>query len=134
MQVLQIGGMIVKRYAAYNGLHTLSMATSSDGIYWEKANGRKALTGLLGPQELGPSVYFDGQAYFMLYNRNLDRQWATYAASSSDGIHWQPAFDGEPVLGPPPAGNFGTAGPGRNHSVHPSQILIQGRRVRVWYG
>lgn len=134
MHVLQIGGRFVMWYGAYNGLHTLAMATSSDGIHWEKANGGKALTGLLGPQELGPSVYFDGQAYFMLYNRNLDQQWATYAASSSDGIRWQAAFDGKPVLGPPPAGNFGTAGLSKNHSVHPSQILLRGRRVRVWYG
>lgn len=125
MHVLQIGGRFVMWYGAYNGLHTLAMATSSDGIYWEKANGGKALTGLLGPEQLGPSVYFDGQAYFMLYDRNLNRYWATYAASSSDGIHWQPAFDGKPVLGPPPAGSFGTAGPGETIQSIPHRFLFK---------
>ena len=81
----------------------------------------------------GDAATSEGQAYFMLYNRNLGRQWATYAATSGEGIHWIPTFKGQPALGPPPAGNFGTAGPGRNHSVHPSQILIQGPRIRVWY-
>ena len=121
-------------YGAYNGVHTLAMATSSDGIHWEKMNEGKPLPGLLGPEQLGPSVYFDGRQDFLLYNRNLGGQWATYAASSSDGIHWQSAFYGQPVLGSPSAGSFGTAGVGRNHSVHPSQMLIQGRRVRAWYG
>lgn len=133
MHVLRISGRFVMWYGAYNGVHTLGIATSSDGIRWEKINQGKAVTGLLGPEQLGPSVYFDGARYFMLYNRNFGRQWATYGATSIDGIHWVPAFEGQPVLGPPPAGNFGTAGQGRNHSVHPSQILVEGRRVRVWY-
>jgi hypothetical protein len=133
MHVQQISNRFVMWYGAYNGVHTLAMAMSPDGIHWEKVNGGKALTGLAGPGQLGPSVYFDGREYFMLYNSYLNQQWATFAASSSDGVHWHQAFRDKPVLGLPPASNFGTAGPGRNHSVLPSQIIIQGRRIRVWY-
>ena len=69
-----------------------------------------------------------------MYNKDLNGSWATFSATSDDGIHWQPANNSQPLLGPPPAGNFDSAGDGRNHSVHPSQILVVGNKVRVWYG
>jgi len=134
MHVLQIDDKFVMWYGAYNGRHTLAMATSPDGLRWTKANGGEPVIGLLGKQQLGPTVHFDGRRYYLLYEKNLNHSWAMFAATSDDGIHWQTANYGEPVLGPPPTGNFGTAGEGRNHSVHPSQIIILGWRVCVWYG
>jgi hypothetical protein len=91
-------------------------------------------SGLDGNQQLGPSLCFDGSQYLMLYNKDLNHSWATFAADSSDGIRWRPAYRRQPLLGPPADGNFGTAGKGRNHSVHPSQMIGVGNRIRVWYG
>ena len=134
MHVLRSEGKFVMWYGAYNGKHTLMMATSPDGVHWTKANDGQPVTGLDGSQQLGPSAYFDGRRYLMLYNKDLNGSWATFSATSDDGINWKPANDSQPLLGPPPTGNFDTAGKGRNHSVHPSQILLIGNKVRVWYG
>ena len=133
MHVLKIGDAFVMWYGAYDGHHSLGMAKSRDGVHWTKANQGRSLSGLQGKEQLGPSVYFDGRRYFMLYNRPLNNSWVTFAATSENGTHWKPAYDGKPVLGVPPTGNFGTAGSGRNHSVHPSQFVILGRKARVWY-
>lgn len=134
MHVIRRGDEFVMWYGAYNGRHTLAVATSPDGIHWVKANDGNPVTGLEGEQQLGPSVYFDGNRYFMFYNKDLDGSWAIFSATSHDGFHWTPANSSQPILGPPPPGNFGSAGKGRNHSVHPSKIVIVGNRVRVWYG
>ncbi len=133
MHVLRIGAQFVMWYGAYDGRHSLGLATSSDGIHWTKGNSGRSIVGLAGKEQLGPSVYHDKGRYFMLYNKSLDRSWATFAATSSDGIHWRPVSS-QPLLTPPSAGSFGTAGPGRNHSVHPSQLLLDRNKVRVWYG
>ena len=46
-------------------------AESKDGIHWTRTNAGQSVTGLEGRQQLGPSVYFDGQKNFMAYNRRL---------------------------------------------------------------
>ncbi len=69
----------------------------------------------------------------MLYGADKGGQWKTYTATSDDGIRFQQLRGDEPILGPAPAGHFDTAGVGRNHCVHPSQFIINGNRVRVWY-
>jgi predicted GH43/DUF377 family glycosyl hydrolase len=134
MHVLRIDGKFVMWYGAYGGSHSLGIATSDDGIHWTKGNNGKSLTGLRGREQLGPSVYFDGRKYLMLYQTNVKNQWTSFAATSDNGIDWAPAWDNKPVLGTPPKGNFDTAGPGRNHSVHPTKFIIAGKKVRLWYG
>jgi hypothetical protein len=121
-------------YGPYNGQHHIALAKSTDGIHWEKQNGGSPVEGLAGREQLGPSVYFDGQRFFMLYNHDWEKSWAIFKATSDDGIHWQPIDDAEPLLGTPPEGNFATAGPGRNHSSHASQIIFDGKRAMFWYG
>ena len=134
MHILFIDGQFVMWYGAYDGVHRLAIATSPDGIHWTKGNHGKPLTGLQGNQQLGPSVYYDAGRYFMLYNTDWRGGWSTYAATSDDGIHWTPVRSGQPVLGPPPTGNFDEAGRGRNFCVHPTKILIRDGNARVWYG
>ena len=134
MHVLRIDGQYVMWYGAYDGMHRLGIATSPDGIHWTKGNHGKPLTGLRGKQQLGPSVYYQAGRYFMLYNTDWRGGWSTYAATSDDGIHWTQLHDGQPVLGAPPAGNFDEAGRGSNFCVHPTKMLIQADKVRVWYG
>lgn len=139
--VIRRGDEFVMWYGAYNGTHTIGLATSTDGIYWQKQNGGRSLPGLHGGKQLGPSVYFDGRRYLMLYNTtrktpNGGTQWTLYAATSKNGIQWKPARDNNPLLGPAPPGNFGSADgkTGNNHAVHPTKMIIHGDRIRIWYG
>ena len=138
--IIRHSGAFVMWYGAYNGKHTIGLATSPDGIRWSKGNRGRSLTGLAGPKQLGPSVYFDGKRYVMYYNTIVEVKtggslWTMFAASSDDGIHWKPAREGRPILGPAPAGNFGSANgkKGNNHSVHPTKLVVLRDRVRVWY-
>ena len=139
--VIRRGHQFVMWYGAYNGKHTIGIATSPDGIHWKKGNGGNSLAGLAGPKQLAPSVYFDGHGYLMFYNTiqptpNGGTIWTLFAATSSDGIRWNPALDGKRVLGAAAAGNFGSADgrKGNNHCVHPTKILFLNNRMRVWYG
>ena len=134
MQVLRIDDKFVMWYGAYGGSHTLGIATSPDGIHWTKGNGGNSLTGLKGQQQLGPSVYFDGRKYLMLYQTIDGGGWNCFAAVSDNGVDWKPAWDNKPLLGPAPKGNFDTAGEGRNYCVHPTKFVVAGDKVRVWYG
>ena len=62
--------------------------------------------------------------------------WTTLAATSDNGVDWQPALDHQPVLGAAPPGNFGSAAgtKGNNHVTHPSKMIFIDGHVRVWYG
>jgi hypothetical protein len=139
--VIRRGDQFVMWYGAYNGTHTIGIATSRDGIDWNKGNGGAPLSGLAGPKQLGPSVYFDGHDYLMFYNTiqptpNGGTIWTLFAATSSDGIRWKPALGGERVLGAAPEGNFGSADgrKGNNHCVHPTKLVVLKNRIRLWYG
>jgi len=141
MHVIRRGNEFVMWYGAYNGKHTIGLATSPDGIRWTKQNGGDSLPGLAGPKQLGPSVHFDGNRYLMFYNTIVEiptggSLWTMFAATSGDGIQWKPALGGKPVLGPAPPGNFGSADgkKGNNHSVHPSKLIVIKDRLRIWYG
>ena len=139
MHILRIDrdGQTVFRmwYGAYNGAHRLAVAESPDGLRWTRAFDGRPIAGLRGggQGQVGPSVYFDGHRYFMLYCGDVGNQWKTYSAVSDDGFVFRQLNDGHPVLGPPPTGNFGSAGQGGNHSVHASQMILMNNRVRVWY-
>jgi len=139
--VIRRGDQFIMWYGAYNGRHTIGLATSKDGIHWQKQNGGRSLPGLKGGKQLGPSVYYDGRQYLMLYNTirktpNGGSQWTLYLAISKDGIHWKQARNNVPLLGSAPPGNFGSADgkKGNNHAVHPTKIIIVKGRARIWYG
>ena len=128
-------------YGAYDGLHTIGLATSPDGIVWTKQNDGRSLPGLAGEQQLGPTVYFDGSRYLMFYNTGAKVPtgggiWTLFAATSDDGITWQPVMDGRQLLGPAPVGNFASADGiiGNNHAVHPTKLIFAGGQVLIWYG
>lgn len=139
--VIRRGREFVMWYGAYNGKHTIGLATSPDGIRWTRQNGGRSLPGLAGPKQLGPSVHFDGNRYLMYYNTVIEvptggSLWTMFAATSRNGVRWKPALGGRPVLGPAPPGNFGSADgkKGNNHSVHPSKLIVLEDRARAWYG
>ncbi|MBI85462.1 MAG: hypothetical protein CMJ81_19895 [Planctomycetaceae bacterium] len=138
--VIRQGDKFLMWYGAYNGTHTIGLATSEDGVHWHKENDGKSLSGLNGRQQLGPSVYFDGDCYLMFYNTiqqtpNGGALWTLFPASSSDGILWKPALDHQPILGAAPTGNFGSADgkTGNNHAVHPTKMVFFNHSVRMWY-
>ncbi|MBM81810.1 MAG: hypothetical protein CMJ78_14635 [Planctomycetaceae bacterium] len=136
LKVNRSGGNIFRMwYGAYNGDHTLAVAESNDGLKWKRTHGGKPITGLQGGAQgqLGPSVHFDGKRYFMLYCGDVGGQWKTYSAVSDDGFHFRQLNSGRPVLGTPQKGNFDTAGVGKNHSVHASQMIFAKGRIRTWY-
>ena len=136
------GDEFVMWYGAYNGKHTIGIATSPDGVHWKKENGGQPVSGLQGTEKLGPSVHYDGSRYLMFYNTAWSSAggpqglWTTFAATSDNGVDWQPALDHQPVLGAAPPGNFGSAAgtKGNNHVTHPSKMIFIDGRVRVWYG
>ncbi len=139
--VIRRGDEYVMWYGAYDGIHRIGVATSPDGIRWTKANGGRPVAGLRGGQQLGPSVYFDGRRYLMLYNTDWSTGggptglWTAFGATSPDGIRWEPAWDHRSVLGPAPPGNFGSANVtvGNNHVTHPTKMIWYDGGVRVWY-
>ena len=115
-------------YGAYNGTHTIMAARSTDGVTWTKV----PLSGL-PPDALGPSVTLAGGAFHMFYSQPLAGRWTMVAATSPDGLSWTPVSGSAAILGGAPAANFDAGGAGQNHSVHPSQLLVEGSRIRVWY-
>ena len=133
MHVLRIDDQFVMWYGTASP-HKIAVATSPDGVHWTKGNGGKPVAGLQGEHHLGPSVYFDGDRYLMLYQTSHGGGWHSFAATSDDGVNWTPAWDNKPVLGPAPKGNFDTAGKGANYCVHPTKFIVTGNKVRVWYG
>jgi len=132
MHVLMIKKEFVMWYGAYGGQHKLGIATSFDGIHWTKENGGRPVSGLLGEEQLGPSVYFDGHRYLLFYSTVVNQQWVMFAASSPDGVNWLPL--NYPVLDQAPEDNFDSAGPGRNHSVHPSQLIFFNPKALFFFG
>ncbi|MEQ8328851.1 MAG: hypothetical protein RH859_00155 [Longimicrobiales bacterium] len=138
---LQVTGAAVLRrgdgwmmwYGAYSPEHdhTLMAAASSDGVDWTRLNGAQPVRGLsdAGAQVLGPSVIHDGDRYLMFYSRPVEGRWVMFAATSSDGIDWRPSRADAPVF---PL-DQGSSGVGQNHSVHPSQFLVEPGIARFWY-
>jgi predicted GH43/DUF377 family glycosyl hydrolase len=136
--VLYDRGIFTMWYGAYNGLHTIAVATSPDGVHWTKVIDPRPVIGLrYGPDgewgALGPSIERDGGSYLLLYSSRWHRpshldesQRAIFGASSSDGLHWQPLSGGRPLLD-------GWAGDGRNQAVHPSQVVRPHGRPVVYY-
>ena len=136
MHILKIGDEFKMWYGAYGSQqHTLALATSPDGIHWTRHKKGEPITGLVGggQGQLGASVYFDGSRYFMLYGGDVGAQWRTYAAVSDDGFHFTRHNGDRPILEQAPAGNFDTAGRGRNHVTHPTQFIVTNDRIRLWY-
>lgn len=135
MHVVHDGRRFLMWYGAYDGLHSIVAAESPDGIHWTRLNGGRPVTGLEPSPEgvLGPSIHFDGTHLLMLYSRLVDQEWKLFCALSDDGIAWRPANSGNPLLESSGGVAFDAAGAGRNQSVHPSQLVIEGAMVSLWY-
>lgn len=119
----------------------IGLATSSDGIHWQRANGGKPVLEV-GPagafdagQVMGPEVLYDGTTYRMWYTGDPGEKhssgivfYAIGLATSRDGIHFKRENDGKPVL---PRGDAGA-----NDEVQaatPSILKDDDNGYRMWY-
>lgn len=122
------------------GVGGIGLATSDDGRHWRRARGGEPVltpgpTGSFDAQQiLSPEVHFDGRLYRMWYTGQSDRQHpsgiVTYQiglATSTDGVTWQRANGGEPVLTHGPAG-----APDEVQAATPC-VLREGDGWRMWY-
>ena len=127
--VLRVGGEYLMWYGAFNGKHSIAAARSADGLTWTKI----PVSGLGEQEALGPAVYARRGEFLMLYSIPLDGRWTMVAATSRDGRQWTRLKSGSPLLPPAAPGSFDAADKGQNHSVHPSEPVWDGRRLRIWY-
>ena len=146
VSIVKLGGVYKMWYGGYSGSHLhhkIGSAESPDGVRWTRTNDGKHSVGLAGDtdQQLGLSVYSDGNNHYMIYSRShFPRRggnlWVMSAATSENGFDWKSVNNDRPLLSfPAPQGNFDAAD-GRksnNHSCHPTKIIIKDGRARVWY-
>lgn len=91
-------------------LERIGLATSRDGIHWERANNGNPVFELGAPgsfddtQVAYPSIIRDGEHYRMWYSAYSEKTNHSIAcARSTNGVHWERDNDGQPVTGLSPA-------------------------------
>ena len=115
--------------------HSVSMATSPDGINWTKHRDGAPVEGL-GWYVTGPAVTRRGNEYLMLCSpEDLEMNvWIVRAAVSRDGFNWNVLNNGKSVA---PAGadlqfdGKRVAEEGSTH--HPTSAIIRGNDLLFWY-
>ena len=130
----------------------IGLATSTDGIHWERANGGEPVLkpGPAGSfdeaQVMGPCVLREGGVWKMWYcglmkpgtepmpdatKAALPAGWEVRLrvglATSTDGVHWQRENGGKPVLDLGPVGSTGDM-----QIMHPT-VLREKDGYRMWY-
>lgn len=111
--VIRSGSTYMMYYCAINeggGNIAIGLATSSDGITWQKYSGNPILEhGSPGSWEAEfvdyPRVLFDGETYHMWYTGNNGSVNQVGYASSEDGFNWT-KYAGNPVLSPSASGRW----------------------------
>jgi predicted GH43/DUF377 family glycosyl hydrolase len=99
--VIKDGGIFKMYYPAYSYQYAqwhIGLATSTDGIHWEKYP-EPVLYGTSGWQfQIGPSsiIKVDGTYYLYFYGRNYP-SYSIGVATSTDGIHWT-KYTNNPIL------------------------------------
>ncbi|MFI5253070.1 MAG: hypothetical protein ACHQQQ_11645 [Bacteroidota bacterium] len=79
-------------YTAYNGNYSIGVATSPDGIHWEKYSGNPVITaegsGWESNTASKSAVVFSDGHYLMMYVGSGNLGYAIGLATSTDGYHW----------------------------------------------
>ena len=115
--------------------HTVSMATSPDGINWTKHREGAPVEGL-GWYVTGPAVSRHGDEYLMLCSPEdlVMNVWIVRAAVSRDGFLWKVLNEGNSVAPAGPDLQFEgkrVAEEGSTH--HPSSAIRVGDDLLFWY-
>jgi predicted GH43/DUF377 family glycosyl hydrolase len=109
----------------------VGLATSTDGINWDKDTSNPILTGDSGAwdsEQVGlPVVIFNDNTYKMWYG-GLDANFNFRIgyATSPDGITWEKHV-GNPVI------NIGSTGSWEEIGVVPSSVIFDGAIYKMWY-
>jgi hypothetical protein len=144
------GGSVPPHY--HGEYAAIGLATSTDGIHWERANGGKPVL-VPGPagafdeaQLLGPCLLYENGLWRMWYcalmtPRNpkpehwqgrfpadWDPRIRIGLATSRDGINWERQNDGNPVLDLGPIGSTDEL-----QVMHPTVVRAADDSYRMWY-
>lgn len=122
------------------GYGGIGLATSSDGVHWTRANDGEPVLGVAAAgafddgQLIAPDVHYDGRIYRMWYTgSSLEISpfnvcyYRVGLATSNDGVHWQRANEGKPVLDLGPPGSYDDV-----QAATPA-VLREGNGYRMWY-
>lgn len=122
------------------GYGGIGLATSSDGVHWTRANDGEPVLGVAAAgafddgQLIAPDVHYDGRIYRMWYTGSSLKispfnvcYYRVGLATSDDGVHWQRANDGNPVLDLGPSGSYDDV-----QAATPA-VLRDGDGYRMWY-
>jgi hypothetical protein len=118
----------------------IGLATSPDGVRWRRENGGRPLlspgpAGAFDEGQVGfPEVLFDGVLYRMWY-AGMSAGWHESGfghyrvglATSRDGVVWERANGGRPVL------DLGPAGAPDEVQAGPAAVLAEAGGYRMWY-
>lgn len=118
------------RFDPYSGW-AIGLATSGDGVHWERRPDNPVLRpGLPGSWDGAsvhdPRVVWDGRRFLMWYSGYEGARWRIGLALSEDGVSWA-KHAGNPVLEPGPPGSWDEA------SVAYSSVVLKDGRYRMWY-
>lgn len=109
-------GMSRQRHASGLGYYRIFLATSDDGLQWQRANHGKPVIDIGRPdapdnvQAATPSVVYERDHFRMWYAAWSPHNGHTICvATSNDGSAWQRENDGKPVRGLDPSEAFGPA-------------------------
>jgi signal transduction histidine kinase/DNA-binding response OmpR family regulator/predicted GH43/DUF377 family glycosyl hydrolase/Tfp pilus assembly protein PilF len=107
------------------------LATSRDGIHWQKYPGNPVLDigkeGEWDDTMVRPySITFNGREYELWYAGYNRAHWQIGKATSTDGIHWK-RYAGNPVIRP------GAPGERDWHFIGAPEVILKDSVYRMWY-
>jgi len=129
-----LDGLVYKMwYGGYDGqYYRIGLATSSDGITWERYEGNPVFdlgeSGRWDDSDVAPStVIFDQSLYKMWYVGREDATgiWRVGYATSADGISWE--RNENPVL------DIGEADEWDDEDIAAAYVLFNGEFYEMWY-
>ncbi len=131
VSVLKEEGMYRMWYSGYNStLSGIGMATSVDGVHWEKYEGNPLIVPGPGAYDsdfiFAPTVVKDQSGYKMWYTGSDEAsRWTIELATSLDGVNWV-KHDDNPVLQPGPEWYDG-------ERAGDPWVLHDGGIYKMWY-
>jgi predicted GH43/DUF377 family glycosyl hydrolase len=102
--IIKVDGIYKMYYGGWadqEGQWSIGLATSSDGIHWNKYPNNPVLKGTSGWEyQISPSsvIQIEGK-YYMYYTARNFPNYSIGLATSSDGINWT-RYSGNPILSP----------------------------------
>jgi predicted GH43/DUF377 family glycosyl hydrolase len=129
--VVKVGNEYKHWFTGIGSRFRIGMATSTDGIAWQKSNANPVLE-VGAPGEFDSEhaynpmvVYYDG-LYWMWYAGNNGTSWQIGLATSTDGLQWK-KHPNNPVL------KIGAAGKWDDKHLTSPFVMRDGAVFKMWY-